>query len=133
MDGRDIIVVSAPGKVVKHEDVRIMNEQGMPMYGEPYQFGRMFIIFKVTFPADNFCNVAGAQIRKHLPSGPEFVQPPKNADGDDADECELLAFDLDREAQPGSGPFSGKTSSQYDDERGGGGGGGGPGVQCANQ
>lgn len=50
----------------------------------------------------------------------------------EAEECELLAFDQDREPQPGSGPFSGKSSSSYDEERGGG-GPGGPGVQCANQ
>ena len=50
----------------------------------------------------------------------------------EAEECELSAFDQDREPQPGSGVFSGKASSAYDDERGGG-GMGGPGVQCANQ
>jgi len=136
LDGRDIVVVSAPGKVVKHEDVRIIQGQGMPMYGEPYQFGRMFIIFKVNFPEDDYCSVAGlAQIRKHLPAGKEFVKPEaQEREGDmcEAEECELLAFDQDREPQPGSGPFSGKSSSSYDEERGGG-GPGGPGVQCANQ
>jgi hypothetical protein len=29
-DGRDIIVVSPPGNVVKHEDVRILASEGMP-------------------------------------------------------------------------------------------------------
>ena len=94
------------------------------------------IIFKVNFPEDDYCSVSGlAQIRKHLPAGEKYVKPaPRDVEGDmtEAEECELSAFDQDREPQPGSGVFSGKASSAYDDERGGG-GMGGPGVQCANQ
>jgi DnaJ-class molecular chaperone len=127
-DGRDIVVVSPPGKVVKHEDVRILPGEGMPKYGDPFEKGRMFIIFKVNFPEEDFCNVAGlAAIRKYLPGGEEWASP-----GPDAEDVELLPFDQEREAQPGSGSFSGKGGgSAYDEERGG--GMGGQNVQCANQ
>jgi len=127
-DGRDIIVVSPPGSVVKHEDVRILAGEGMPKYGDPFEKGRMFIIFKVVFPEADFCNVAGlAAIRKFLPAGEEWESP-----GPDAEDVELMEFDQDREASPGSGPFSGKGgSSAYDED--GGGMGGGQNVQCANQ
>jgi len=134
LDQRDVVITSAPGKVVKHEDIRIVAGEGMPKHGDPYQKGRMFVIFNVVFPEDNFCNAAGlAAIRKHLPKGEKWTSP-----GEEAEEAELLPFDQEREAQPGSGPFSGKGSgSAYDDERGGGRrgmpGGGGGGVECANQ
>jgi DnaJ-class molecular chaperone len=132
LDGRDVVITSAPGKVVKHEDIRIVPEEGMPKHGDPYQKGRMFVIFNVVFPPDNFCNAAGlAAIRKQLPAGEKWVSP-----GAEAEEAELLAFDQETEAQPGSGAFSGKGGgSAYDDDRGGrgGGGGGGGGVECANQ
>jgi len=133
LDGRDIVIVSPPGSVIKHEDVRIVNSEGMPKHGDPFQKGRMFLIYSVTFPEPNFCALAElAAIRKILPAGPAFNP------SEDAEEVELQPFDQDRDPQPGSSVFSGKgASNPYADERGGGGGGGGMrgpgGVECQSQ
>ena len=43
------VIVSTPGKVVKHEDVQTIQGQGMPMYGEPYQFGRMLYVKTMSY------------------------------------------------------------------------------------
>jgi DnaJ-class molecular chaperone len=133
LDGREVVITSKPGEVVKHEEIKIIPGEGMPQYRDPYSKGRLFIIFKVKFPESGYCEAAGlAAIRKYLP----VPAPPKL--GEDAEEAELMAFNEDREPGPGASVFSGKGgSSAYDeDERGGMGGMGGmggPGVQCANQ
>jgi hypothetical protein len=59
----------------------------------------MFIIFKVHFPEEDFCSAAGlATLRKFLPAGEAWKSP-----GADAEDVELVEFDQDREAAPGSG------------------------------
>lgn len=126
MDGHNFVISSPPGQVIKHEDVRIIAGEGMPMYGDPFSKGRLFIIFKVNFPKNDYTNAAGlAAIRKSLPGGKKFVAP------EEGDEHELQEFEQGAEPGPGAQMFSGKSnSSAYgEDEEGHGGGG----VQCANQ
>ena len=73
LDGRDVVIVSPPGNVIEHESIRIVNGEGMPQHGDPYQKGRMFLIYNVVFPKNNFAEVAQlAALRKILPPGPEF-------------------------------------------------------------
>ena len=125
------MITSPPGQVVKHEEIKIIPGEGMPQYRDPYSKGRLFVIFKVKFPESGYCEPAGlAAIRKFLPV------PATPQVGEDAEEAELMAFNEERDPQPGASVFSGKGgSSAYDEDegRGGMGGPGGPGVQCANQ
>eukprot|EP00038_Savillea_parva_P006250 m.162515 g.162515 ORF g.162515 m.162515 type:complete len:421 (-) comp12204_c0_seq1:186-1448(-) len=132
LDGRNVVISSPPGKVVKHEDVKIISGEGMPKYRSPFEKGRLFVIFQVAFPEDGSIDEATAMaLRKLLPYP---TQPERPAEAED---CELEDFDQDRDRGPGSGPFSGKgMGSAYDEDDGprmGMGGRGGPGVECANQ
>lgn len=68
LDGREIVINSPSGKVVEHGDIKIVNGEGMPKFRAPFEKGRLFIIFKVVFPKDNFCEPKGlAMLRKFLP------------------------------------------------------------------
>merc|ERR1712146_725798 len=129
LDGRTIVLTSPVGNVVKHKDVQIVAGEGMPQYGDPFQKGRLFVIFEVEFPENGVITSAKAkELKKLLPSGPKFVHP-----GPDSEDVELQEFDPERgDPQPGASMFSGKgASSAYDEDPRGRGGGGG--VECANQ
>jgi len=127
LDGREVVINSKPGIVIQHEGVHIVNGEGMPQYKNPYEKGRLFIVFNVIFPENFFAGADGlAALRKVLP----VPKQPKVTE--DMDEVELQEFDKDGgERQPGAGQFSGKSSSSYDEDEGH--GHGGQGVQCAQQ
>lgn len=51
LDQRVIKCESRPGEIIKPEDIRVVQGEGMPVHGSPFTKGRLFIIFKVEFPA----------------------------------------------------------------------------------
>jgi DnaJ-class molecular chaperone len=128
LDGRDVIISSEPGSVIKHESVHIVTGEGMPMYKNPYEKGRLFIVFNVMFPDNYFCGADGlAALRKFLPVSEQA------AVGDESEEVQLTEFDKEGgERAPGAGVFSGKSQSSYDDDDMHG-HGPGQGVQCQQQ
>jgi len=50
LDGREVIIQSKPGEIIKPEDVREVEELGMPCYARTYTYGSLFIQFHVKFP-----------------------------------------------------------------------------------
>jgi DnaJ family protein A protein 2 len=50
LDERNIVIKTAPGEIIKPGDVRVVQEEGMPMHRNPFVKGRMFIRFVVDFP-----------------------------------------------------------------------------------
>ena len=51
LDERVVKCESRPGEVIKADDLRVIQGEGMPIHGSPFTKGRLFIIFKVEFPA----------------------------------------------------------------------------------
>lgn len=50
LDGEKIRVRNTPGEVIKPEDLKTLEGKGLPFHKKPFEFGNLFIIFKVTFP-----------------------------------------------------------------------------------
>ena len=50
MDGRKIRVKSNPGEIIKHDEIKVVENMGMPFHKKIYQNGNLFIHFKVKFP-----------------------------------------------------------------------------------
>lgn len=50
LDGTKIRIKNEPGEVIKPDDLKTVPEKGLPFYKQPYKFGNLFIMFKVTFP-----------------------------------------------------------------------------------
>ena len=50
LDGRSIRIKSAKGSTVKPGEVMTCEGLGMPFYKTPYEFGNLFITFKIKFP-----------------------------------------------------------------------------------
>ncbi|KAH0714436.1 hypothetical protein KY284_007341 [Solanum tuberosum] len=50
LDNRQLLIKSQPGEVVKPDQFKAINDEGMPMYQRPFMRGKMYIHFTVDFP-----------------------------------------------------------------------------------
>nr|UNO36806.1 heat-shock protein 40 [Glycyrrhiza inflata] len=50
LDGRQLLIKSNPGEVVKPDSYKAINDEGMPMYQRPFMKGKLYIHFTVEFP-----------------------------------------------------------------------------------
>ncbi|EEF46534.1 dnaJ protein homolog [Ricinus communis] len=50
LDGRQLLIKSTPGEVVKPGSFKAINDEGMPMYQRPFMKGKLYIHFNVDFP-----------------------------------------------------------------------------------
>jgi DnaJ family protein A protein 2 len=128
LDGREVVVKSNPGDVIKPGDTRIVREEGMPLKSNPLQKGALYIKFNVNFPASGFFKApALEQLAKLLPQKPPA---PKITNPETSEEVFISKTSV--EPRGDSRGQQHEEEGDYDDEEGGG-GRGGPGVQCAQQ
>ncbi|XWS77291.1 hypothetical protein CRYUN_Cryun01aG0248700 [Craigia yunnanensis] len=50
LDGRQLLIKSKPGEVIKPGQYKAINDEGMPHHQRPFMKGRLFIHFNVDFP-----------------------------------------------------------------------------------
>ncbi|OMP00706.1 hypothetical protein COLO4_12443 [Corchorus olitorius] len=50
LDGRQLLIKSNPGEVIKPGQFKAINDEGMPHHQRPFMKGRLFIHFNVDFP-----------------------------------------------------------------------------------
>ncbi len=50
LDGRKIRIKNKPGDIIKPDDIKTVDNHGMPFHKQPYKLGNLFIIFKIVFP-----------------------------------------------------------------------------------
>ena len=100
LDGRVLVVKSKPGEIIRPEisegipHVQCIEGEGMPYHGNPFQKGRMFIVFSIEFPASySLSEDQRAVLRKTLPPA-----PPLDIDGEeqpyevDCEDVDLKTF-----------------------------------------
>lgn len=126
LDGRELLISTEPGKVIKPGEIMCVEDEGMPYEGNPYTKGKLFIAFDVKFPTDGTLTPQQMQVLESvLPPRPE--QPE-----DDDDELELCTLtEVDKSQFGKSGASSGRNA--YDDDDDEEMGGDGQRVQCAQQ
>lgn len=110
-----------PGEVIAPGTLKVMENQGMPIYRHGSR-GNLFVKFNVKFPPANFAAEDKLKLLEQVLPARQTVNIPKKAE---VDECDLVDVDP-RKHQSGSR----HDSYDSDDEEGG---QGGPGVQCASQ
>ncbi|KAF7270857.1 dnaJ heat shock protein family (Hsp40) member A4-like [Rhynchophorus ferrugineus] len=86
LDDRDLIITQMPGEVIKHGDVRCIQNEGMPRYKSPFEKGRLIVQFWVQFPKTISPDLI-PQLENCLPPRKEVMVP------DNAEECILEDFD----------------------------------------
>ena len=124
LDGRELLISTEPGKVIKPGEIMCVEDEGMPYEGNPYTKGKLFIAFDVKFPTDGTLTSQQMQVLESvLPPRPERPE-------DDDDELELCKLtEVDKSQFGKSGASSGRNDDDEDDEMGG----DGQRVQCAQQ
>lgn len=117
LDDRMLIISSQPGEVIKHNDLKCVQNEGMPIYRDPYEKGQLMINFQVEFPEKDW-------LPEHLMYQLERLLPPREdvMITDDMEEVSLCEVDVRSQQKS----FN-REAYEEDDE--------GPrgGVQCQTQ
>lgn len=120
LDNRTLHIKTRPGEVLKPNQFKAVQHEGMPTHGNPFVKGQLVILFKVQFPeAGELSEKQRATIKSLLPA-PSPMQRVS-----DAEECFLNDFDAE------AAKHEAQKSEAYDsdDEKGQ----GGQRVQCQQQ
>lgn len=78
LDGREIVITSKPGEVIKAESeggkpfVKIVPNEGMPSHGNPFVKGNLYVVFRVVFPEDGQLDQACVDALKKVLPGPSM-------------------------------------------------------------
>ncbi|KAL8154746.1 dnaJ protein homolog [Apium graveolens] len=84
LDGRQLLIKSNPGEVIKPDSYKAVNDEGMPQYQRPFIKGRLFIHFNVEFPDSGFLSPEKCKsLETVLP-----VKPTKHSSDIDMEDCE---------------------------------------------
>ena len=130
MDGRQLLIKSTPGEVIRAEGpggqpfVKCIVDEGMPTHGSQFQKGKLYILFTVQFPKDNELSEAAMNtLRKTLPN------PAAEVDCDEEDEnVEVVHMEVADVKSFGKLKAGLGGSSAYDEDSDD--GGDQKGVQC---
>ncbi|XP_008275021.1 dnaJ homolog subfamily A member 4 [Stegastes partitus] len=118
LDDRTLIMTSQPGEVIKPNDIKSIQNEGMPLYKEPYEKGQLIVHFQVEFPEKDW-------LPEHLMYQLERLLPPRDdmIITDEMEEVDLCDVDVHTQQKT----YSGEAYEEDDDES--------PrsGVQCQTQ
>lgn len=114
LDGR-ILSVSKNAEVFKPKDVLMIENEGMPQEGNPYQKGRLFIEIDVLFPTYKQLGKSVGQLKNLLPQpGPSKVHTKDEI----VEDVESKRVDFEEEKRKGQ-RSRGDDDDEDDDGRGG--------------
>ncbi|KAJ8460090.1 hypothetical protein OPV22_033016 [Ensete ventricosum] len=124
LDNRQLLIKSNPGEVVKPDQFKAINDEGMPMYQRPFMRGKLYIHFTVDFPESLTLDQCKAL---------ETVLPPRLATqmtDMELDECEETTLhDVNIEEEMRRKQAQAQEAYEEDDDVPG----GAQRVQCAQQ
>uniref|UniRef100_A0A7S1TPG6 Uncharacterized protein n=1 Tax=Erythrolobus australicus TaxID=1077150 RepID=A0A7S1TPG6_9RHOD len=120
LDGRDIVIRSSPGDIIKSDDIKAIAGEGMPTWKSPFDKGFMFVKFNVVYPT-SVSKEQSALLQKVLGPVSRVLPVPAHAD-----ECQMSDFHpgMERDAYV-NGDGTSMDEGDEDDGRGG------QRVQCA--
>merc|ERR1712168_1775851 len=114
LDNRTLVINSHPGEVIRPKELKCVEDEGMPIYGNPIEKGRLVIDFQIKFPKDGWCPQKDLiTLEQFLPSSEKHVI------ADISEEVHLSSID----DAPPSTAHGGNYYDDEDDLRG-------QGVQC---
>ncbi|KAI3986451.1 hypothetical protein MKX01_037733 [Papaver californicum] len=127
LDGRQLLIKSNPGEIIKPGQHKAINDEGMPQYQRPFMKGRLYILFNVDFPEPGV--LSPEQCRKL-----ETILPPKpnnnrltDMEVDDCEETTLHDVNIEEEMRRKQQQHQHEAYDDDNEEAGG------PRVQCAQQ
>lgn len=117
LDNRQLIITTLPGEVIKDKTVKCVMGEGMPVYRDPFEKGRLIIKFTVKFPETIDPQII-PQLESCLPTREEEIIP------DDAENVTMVNYDP--ESDRGSRQGRSEAYDSDDEQMGG------QRVQCAS-
>lgn len=125
LDGRQLLVSSNEGEIVKPGMFKAIYDEGMVDWQRSFDKGKLFIHFTIKFPENGDIGDEDVKLLEKVLGARE----PPTVDMETCDEC--TAHDVDMEQEMRTQRQRAQESAYDDDEEGA--GGGHPGVQCAQQ
>ncbi|XP_047325803.1 dnaJ protein homolog [Impatiens glandulifera] len=126
LDNRQLLVKSQPGEVVKPDQFKAINDEGMPNYQRQFMRGKLYIHFSVEFP-DSMLPEQCKALESLLPARPASRQVTDM----ELDECEETTLhDVNMEEEMRRKQQQAQEAYDEDDDMHG---GGAQRVQCAQQ
>ncbi|KAF6150142.1 hypothetical protein GIB67_023097 [Kingdonia uniflora] len=123
--GEDVLLISSnPGEVIKPEQFKAINDEGMPMYQRPFMKGKLYIHFNVDFP-DSLTEDQSKALESVLP--PRASVQMTDMELDECEETTLHDVNMEEEARRKT--HATQEAYDEDDEESH----GGQRVQCAQQ
>ncbi|KAH9532052.1 hypothetical protein CY35_19G068600 [Sphagnum magellanicum] len=124
LDGRQLLIKSVPGEIIKPGQCKAINDEGMPHYQRPFMKGRLYVQFSIDFPETG--SISPEQCKAI-----EAILPPRPSSAAtdmDLDECEeTTLLDVNLEDEMKRKQRQQQEAYEEDDESSG------PRVQCAQQ
>lgn len=124
LDGRQLLIKSSPGEVIKPGQYKAIDDEGMPHHGRPFMKGRLYIQFNVEFPETGvFSPDQCRSLEKILPP-----RPSNHISNMELDECEeTTMYDVNIEEEMRRQRLQRQQEAYDEDEDAA------PRVQCAQQ
>lgn len=126
LDGRQLLIKSNPGEVIKPDQYKAIEDEGMPIYQRPFMKGKLYIHFTIDFPD----SLARDQCKAL-----EAVLPPRSASRlmemelDECEETTLHDVNIEEEMRRKQQAQAQEAYDEDEDFHGG----GAQRVQCAQQ
>ncbi|KAH9626070.1 hypothetical protein KSS87_011377 [Heliosperma pusillum] len=125
LDGRQLLIKSNPGEVIKPDQFKAVDDEGMPIFQRPFMKGKLYIHFSVEFPESLSLDQVAAL---------ETVLPPKPSmqlsemELDECEETTMHSVNIEEEMKRKQAQAQQEAYDEDDDEPHG-----GQRVQCAQQ
>ncbi|KAJ0770006.1 putative Heat shock protein DnaJ, cysteine-rich [Helianthus annuus] len=116
LDGRQLLVKTNPGEIIKPDSYKGINDEGMPQWQRPFMKGKLVIHFNVTFPETGVLTPEQCKVLKTiLPSGGASASLSDMA----LDDCEeTILHDVNMEEEMRRREFQEAYIEEDDDEPG---------------
>lgn len=129
LDGRLILIKSAPGEVIQPRSFKAIDNEGMPVYQQPTVHGKLYIQFHVEFPKSGSMSLEAVKVLEAaLPPRPAPTATPMEID--QCEETRMYDVNMEEEMrrkEQRHHQHSGHDMYDEEDEMGG------QRVQCAQQ
>lgn len=123
LDGRQLLIKSNPGEIVKPKQFKAINDEGMPQHQRPFMKGRLYIQFNVDFPQSGSLTPDQCKVLESvLPARPQSLL--SDMELDNCEETTLIDVNMEEEMRRKQQA----AQEAYDDDEEA-----GPRVQCAQQ
>ena len=83
---RNLLITTNPGEIIKQADIKMIKGEGMPTHKDPFNKGKLIVLFNITYPEKLDPTVA-KKLYALLPK-PNLPAVPK-----DSEEVHLEVFD----------------------------------------